>query len=722
MKLKNLIIPVLFLVVIGGTSALLSLTRSGFFDTSSAMEPSSPTVTSVAKGDTLTVTVPAPAADKPLEIIIRHEQGSQNNSNQQSSQLIGIFWNVATVVVVVIGIYLLINFLRGRFGTGAPTGGGSPANHTSDKPFGQWINPESMGGNGFADVAGVPEAIRQMQKLGRKITEQADIVRKLRSEATKSGTGHRNVMASNGLMDKLRSMTKTSKFGGKVPQYVLLHGPPGTGKTLMVKALAKECNVPVFVVSGSDFVEVFVGLGAERIRRMFRDARYQRPCILFIDELDAVGKKRSSGPSSNEEADQTLNQFLAELQGLSSENENFALWIVGATNRIDILDPALLRPGRFTWHIKVDPPHLEGRVAILKLHANNRQVPLDETVDFKAIASVLPGQSGANLENIVNETALYAEELALEQARNLRARCVQAGRTLTEEQIETQVKSSVSQEDFFEGLLRHLMGVKLETTLRFDQTFNTVVHEAGHALTIAYERFLGRTDELVRFISVEPRDKALGLTFKTPEGDSFGKTLEHVDSDAVCAFGGSAAQLVFLNTKDSGPDNDFEVASGNIYRSIGRWYGSGKIGPVSLGQRGISNGTEMGPSLKDLIDSECIAKTKLLYARSWWIMNLFIRSESVWKMFWELLERKIMRGDRFAELFASAMQEVKSHPMWNNGELDVLLDTVKSDPLSWSPEPLNEETRSYLNARVEELRTRYAALCEAYKHNPTTNK
>jgi len=716
MKPKNIIIPVLFLVVIGAASVLLSLNKAGVFSQGDDASPTAllPDKPVLGPGKAAKVVVPNPGGSgPPIEIVIKHEDNNQNNLPTAGTfvdTLSGILWTITKIALVIAAIYLVFRLLRERgfLGRGTPTGGGSPAHHTAEKEVGRWINPEDITGNGFADVAGVPEAVRQLQLVAMKISEQARIAQEIRAESNRAGTGHKNVLTTNEQMNKLQSMLKKSKFGGLVPQGVLLVGPPGTGKTLLVRALAKECNVPIYSISGSAFDEVWVGLGAERMRKMFSDARFRRPCIIFIDELDAVGKKRSSGPSSNAESAQTLNQFLAEMQGLNAGgSDNIGLWILGATNRVDILDEALLRPGRFTWHIKVDPPHFDGRVAILKLHSNNRQIPLEPDVDFRAIASVLPGLSGAALEDVVNETALYAEELSKQQAKVLRTRG-----SATEEEIESQVKATVSQEDFFEGLLRHLMGRKLEAALNFDQVFNTVVHEAGHALAIAYERFLGRTSEMVRFISIEPRDKALGLTFKTPGEDSFGKTLEQVEADVVCAYGGSAAQRVFLNTKDSGPDNDNEVAAGNIYRAIGRWYGSEKLGPISIGQRGMSNGTEMGPALKDMIDSECILKTKVLYARSWWILNLFIRSQSVWTMFEELLEHKIMRQDRFAELFATAMQEVEAHPEWKNGDMDELLARVNSDPYSWSAEPLKEETRVYLNERTQKLRTLYAAVCK----------
>ncbi|HNB21532.1 MAG TPA: AAA family ATPase, partial [Candidatus Melainabacteria bacterium] len=643
-------------------------------------QPAKPVV--LGEGSTV-VTTGDTAGGKPLEIVIKHEHtGAGHHGNDEANDLghdpgslSSFFAGLLAVVMyiaklalgfIVIGIVIMMvtgqwrGLLgRGQAGLMAPNRGGlGDAQGVADKVFGQWVNPEDIKGNGFSDVAGIPEAIGQMKKLKLKIVEQADVVKKIRAEeeAKRADAKEKGMLAVTAaeLMNRLQSLSKKSRFGGKLPQCVLLEGPPGTGKTLLITALAKECNVPVFVISGSDFVEMFVGLGANRVREMFADARDKRPCIIFIDELDAVGRARSNGPVAHPEADQTLNQILVELQGLNTGNQNFGLWIFGATNRVDILDKALLRPGRFTWKIKVDPPHLDGRVAILKVHSSKREVPLANDVDFYGIASVLGGLTGADLENVVNETALYADELAEAEAEKLRAK---GG--YTEDQIKDMIKSSVSQEDFFEGLLRHLMGVKTQVSLTFEEIFNTVVHEAGHAIGIAYEGFLGRTDEIVRFIAVEPRGRSGGLTFKTPSRDAFTKTLDDVDADAVCGFGGSAAQLVFLNTKDSGPDNDFEVVAANIYRAIGRWYGSEKLGPISLGQRGMTNSTEMGAAQKDLIDAECNLKTKVLYARTWWIMNLFIRSENIWTMFWELLEDKIMREDRFAELFAAAMKEVE---------------------------------------------------------------
>ena len=715
-----------------GNSKEVSKPASGAAAEQSALKP-----VTLGEGSTV-VTAGDTAGGKPLEIVIKHEHtgaghhgnDEENNLGHDPSSLMSFFAGLLAIVTyiaklalgfIVIGfvIMLITGQWRGMFGRGqgmlAPNRGGpGDAQGIADKVFGQWVNPEDIKGNGFADVAGIPEAIGQMKKLKLKIIEQAEVVKKIRAEeeAKKAETKEKGLVAVTAaeLMNRLQSMTKKSRFGGKLPQCVLLEGPPGTGKTLLITALAKECNVPVFVISGSDFVEMFVGLGANRVREMFADARDKRPCIIFIDELDAVGRARSNGPVAHPEADQTLNQILVELQGLNTGNQNFGLWIFGATNRVDILDKALLRPGRFTWKIKVDPPHLDGRVAILKVHSGKREVPLAKDVNFYAIASVLGGLTGADLENVVNETALYADELAEAEAEKLRAK---GG--YSEDQIKDIIKSTVTQEDFFEGLLRHLMGVKTQVSLTFDEIFNTVVHEAGHALGCAYEGFLSRTDEIVRFIAVEPRGRSGGLTFKTPSRDAFTKTLDDVDADAVCGFGGSAAQLVFLNTKDSGPDNDFEVVAGNIYRAIGRWYGSEKLGPISLGQRGMTNSTEMGAAQKDLIDAECNLKTKVLYARTWWIMNLFIRSESIWTMFWELLEEKIMREDRFAELFAEAMKEIEAHPEWANGRLDALMEKVKKDPYSWSAEPLDEATRAFINGRIEELRVRYAALLEGEK-------
>lgn len=685
------------------------------------------------------VTATDPNTGKPLEIIIKDERHSHSHGDDAANSLdndprslksffmtaeavVGYIAKMAIYTIIISFVFMMLMGWRpfSRFGMGgtrmpANQGGfGGTAQETAEKVFGQWIKADDIKIRGFEDVAGIPEAISQMKKVKLEVVQQAEAVKKIRAEeeaklSKEKGDGKSVVkMTAAALMDKLQSITKRSRFGGKLPQCVLFEGIPGTGKTLLVTALAKECGVDVFVISGSDFVEMFVGLGANRVREMFSDAREKRPCLIFIDELDAVGRARTSGPGSHPEADQTLNQILVELQGLNTGNQNFGLWIFGATNRKDILDKALLRPGRFTWVIKVDPPHLEGRVEILKVHTNKREVPLADDVDFDAIASVLAGLTGADLENVVNETALYAEELAKAEAEKLRKK---GG--LTEEEIEARIKSSVTQEDFFEGLLRHLMGLKKDIPLTFDEIFNTVVHEGGHALGVAYEGFLGRTNEIVRFIAVEPRGSSGGLTFKTPERDKFTHTLDDVDANAVCGFGGSAAQLVWLNVKDSGPDNDFEVVASQIYRAIARWYASDKIGPISLGQRGMTNYTEMGSGQKDMIDAEVHLKTKVLYARTWWIMNLFVRSEAIWTMFWELLDRKIMRQTRFYELFNEAMKEVEAHPNWANGNLDSLLERVEKAPYDWKPEPLDAATREFIKGRVEQLRARYEALNEA---------
>ncbi len=391
---------------------------------------------------------------KPVEIIIkdgRRGSDGENDLGNNATSMVTFFHGVLgaaeyiaklALYSVMIGFFFLlitgqVNW-RSWFGGGGRGGrfapnqsGGGDAQGIADKVFGQWVDPTTIKINGFDDVAGVPEAISQFRKLKRQIVEQAEAVNKIRTEeeAKKVKEKEKNkskslVVTAAELMDRLQSSMKKSKFGGKLPQCILLEGPPGTGKTLLITALAKECGVQVFVISGSDFVEMFVGLGANRVREMFSDARDKRPCMIFIDEIDAVGRARTGGPGSHPEADQTLNQILVELQGLNTGNQNFGLWILAATNRVDILDKALLRPGRFTWKIKVDPPNLDGRVAILNVHAKKREVPLAKSVDFPSIASVLAGLTGADLENVVNETALYAEELAEAEAEKLRAQGV----------------------------------------------------------------------------------------------------------------------------------------------------------------------------------------------------------------------------------------------------------------------------------------------------------
>ncbi len=611
------------------------------------------------------------------------------------------------------------NLLRGNMGGGGGfPGGGMPgtAGNTAGKEMGRWVKPEEIGIPGFDAVAGVPEAVTQMKKMKKKILQQARTVarvKEIEDEKPVANPAKKVALTVEELMLKAKEHMAASTFGGIIPNCALLIGPPGTGKTLLVSALAKECGVPFFSISGSDFVEMFVGLGADRVRRMFADARANRPCILFIDEIDAVGAARANGVNSNPEKDQTLNQMLVELQGVGTETSNFGLWIIAATNRDDILDPALMRPGRFTWKVRVDPPNTEGAVKVLKVHVKKRGMKLDETVDLFAFASVLPGLSGADLENVVNETALFADE-----TREAEIEALLAGGHSQEEAEGLVTKKTVTQEDLFEGLLRHLMGLKKEAIQTFLSILNTTVHEGCHALSTAYERHVGRSKDRVRFIVVEPRGNAGGVCFKTPDEATGTKSLSSVDADAVCAFAGSAAQLVILNEKDSGPDNDFEVASDMIYRAIARWYGDEKIGPISLGKRGQMMATQMGDQARNMIDEACRLHSKQLYARAWWIMKLFVKSEHLWTMYREILEKKVMRQDRFETLFELMLKDLEAHPDWQTQSLEDFL-AAGGDFAAWTPARLDAETRAFVNRQVESLAKFYESLPKASQETGT---
>lgn len=612
------------------------------------------------------------------------------------------------------------NLLKGNMGGGGGfPGSGMPgtAGNTAGKEMGRWVKPEEISIPGFDAVAGVPEAVTQMKKMKKKILQQARTVarvKEIEDEKPVANPAKKVSLTVEELMLKAKEHMAASTFGGIIPNCALLIGPPGTGKTLLVSALAKECGVPFFSISGSDFVEMFVGLGADRVRRMFADARSNRPCILFIDEIDAVGAARANGVNSNPEKDQTLNQMLVELQGVGTETSNFGLWIIAATNRDDILDPALMRPGRFTWKVRVDPPNTEGAVKVLKVHVNKRGMKLDETVDLFAFASVLPGLSGADLENVINETALFADE-----TREAEIETLLAGGHSQEEAERLVTKKTVTQEDLFEGLLRHLMGLKKEASQSFLSILNTTVHEGGHALATAYERYVGRSKDRVRFIVVEPRGNAGGVCFKTPDEASGTKSISSVDADAVCAFGGSAAQMVVLNEKDSGPDNDFEVASDMIYRAIARWHADEKIGPISLGKRGQMMATQMGDQARNMIDEACRLRSKQLYARSWWIMKLFVKSEHLWTMYREILEKKVMRQDRFEALFELMLKDLAAHPDWQTQSLEDFL-AAGGDFADWTPPRLDAETQEYVKRQVESLRKFYDSLPKAAENEGGT--
>ena len=369
----------------------------------------------------------------------------------------------------------------------------------------------------FRDVAGVEEAKEELQEI----------------------------------IDFLKEPQKFQKLGGKIPKGVLLMGPPGTGKTLLARAIAGEANVPFFSISGSDFVEMFVGVGASRVRDLFEQGKKNAPCIIFIDEIDAVGRHRGAGlGGGHDEREQTLNQLLVEMDGFET---NEGVILIAATNRPDVLDPALMRPGRFDRQVVVGRPDVRGREEILKVHV--RKIPMAPEVDLSVIARSTPGFSGADLANLVNEAALHA-------ARKDR--------------------KAVMQEDFEVAKDKVLMGTERKSLIISDQEKRaTAYHEAGHAL-VAFK--LPNADPLHK-VTIIPRGRALGVTMQLPVDDRHTYSRDYLQTTIAVLMGGRVAEELKLNQLTTGAGNDFERATEMARKMVCEWGMSEKMGPLTFGKQ-----------------------------------------------------------------------------------------------------------------------------------------
>ncbi|SDH92507.1 ATP-dependent zinc metalloprotease FtsH [Nitrosomonas sp. Nm132] len=352
------------------------------------------------------------------------------------------------------------------------------------------------------------------------------------------------------LVEFLRDPTKFQKLGGRIPRGVLMVGNPGTGKTLLARAIAGEAKVPFFSISGSDFVEMFVGVGASRVRDMFEQAKKHAPCIIFIDEIDAVGRQRGAGlGGGNDEREQTLNQLLVEMDGFEG---NMGVIVIAATNRPDVLDPALLRPGRFDRQVTVPLPDIRGREQILQVHM--RKVPISPDVHADIIARGTPGMSGADLANLVNEAALFAARAN---------------------------KRLVDMEDFERAKDKILMGTERRSVVMPEQERrNTAYHESGHAV-VAY--LLPKTDP-VHKVSIIPRGRALGVTMQLPAEDRYSMDREQILQTIAVMFGGRIAEEIFMNQMTTGASNDFERATETARRMVTQWGMSDTLGPMVYGE------------------------------------------------------------------------------------------------------------------------------------------
>ena len=429
------------------------------------------------------------------------------------------------------------------------------------------------------------------------------------------------------IVDFLHNPGKYTKIGAKLPKGALLVGPPGTGKTLLAKAVAGEAHVPFYSLSGSDFVEMFVGVGASRVRDLFKNATENAPCIIFIDEIDAIGRSRDSRMGGNDEREQTLNQLLSEMDGFDSTQ---GLLVLGATNRPEILDPALLRPGRFDRRVVVDKPDLNGRISILKVHS--KDVLLDETVDFKEIALATSGAVGADLANMMDEAAINA---------------VKNGR------------NAVSQKDLFEAVEVVLVGKEKKDRIMSKEERRIVsYHEVGHALVSALQKH----SEPVQKITIVPRTMgALGYVMNVPEEEKYLSTKKELEARLVELMGGRAAEEIVFETVTTGAANDIQQAT-NLARAMVTQYGMsekfGLMGLESQENQYLTGRTVLncGDATAADIDQEVMKILKNAYDEA--IRLLSDDREAMDKIAAFLIEKETITGKEFMKIF----REVKGLP------------------------------------------------------------
>ena len=473
---------------------------------------------------------------------------SASEPKQQS--LIGQLLISSFPILLLIGVW--IYFMRQMQG-----GGGGRGAMSFGKSKARLLGEDQVGVT-FADVAGVDEAK----------AEVAEIV------------------------EFLKDPSKFQRLGGKIPKGVLMVGPPGTGKTLLAKAIAGEAKVPFFTISGSDFVEMFVGVGASRVRDMFDQAKKQAPCIIFIDELDAVGRHRGAGlGGGHDEREQTLNQMLVEMDGFEGSE---GIIVIAATNRPDVLDPALLRPGRFDRQVVVPLPDVRGRELILKVHM--RKVPLDDDVNPSVIARGTPGFSGADLANLVNEAALFAARAN---------------------------KRVVSMEEFEKAKDKIMMGAERRSMVMSEkEKLNTAYHEAGHAIV----GYLVPEHDPVYKVTIIPRGRALGVTMYLPEEDRYSISRQGIESQIASLFGGRIAEEM-INGADgvtTGASNDIERATELARNMVTKWGLSDRLGPLTYSEddgevflgRSVTQHKQVSDDTAHAIDEEVRRIIDTNYARA----------------------------------------------------------------------------------------------------------
>lgn len=547
------------------------------------------------------------------------EAGVDDFSKERPDMTSSIIYSLLSIILPVIIMVGLLSWLFRRMNKGGGMMGGVGKSKAK-----AYVQKET--GVTFKDVAGEDEAKESLQEV----------------------------------VDFLHNPGKYAAIGAKLPKGALLVGPPGTGKTLLAKAVAGEAHVPFFSLSGSDFVEMFVGVGASRVRDLFEEAKKNAPCIIFIDEVDAIGKTRDSRYGGNDEREQTLNQLLAEMDGFDSSK---GLLILAATNRPEVLDPALLRPGRFDRRIIVDRPDLKGRVNILKVHAKN--VSLDETVDLDAIALATSGAVGSDLANMINEAAILA---------------VKHGR------------QAVSQKDLLEAVEVVLVGKeKKDRILSPEERKIVSYHEVGHALVSA----LQKDSEPVQKITIVPRTMgALGYVMHVPEEEKYLNTRKELEAMLVGYLGGRAAEEIVFDTVTTGAANDIEQAT-KVARAMITQYGmSDRFGLMGLAetQNQYLEGRAMlncGDATATEIDHEVMKLLKKSYDEA---KRLLSENRDVMdRIAAFLIEKETITGKEFMKIFheAKGMKDSEKEPRISDNT-----QTEKKEDIQPQPQDTKEEENS----------------------------
>ncbi|MDP9466459.1 MAG: ATP-dependent zinc metalloprotease FtsH [Actinomycetota bacterium] len=455
------------------------------------------------------------------------------------------------------------------------------------------------------------------------------------------------------IVDFLREPDRYRRLGASVPKGVLLSGPPGTGKTLLARAVAGEAGVPFFSVSAAEFIEMIVGVGASRVRDLFEQAKKEAPAIIFIDELDAIGRARGNGVSlgGHDEREQTLNQVLTEMDGFDGSE---GVVVIAATNRPEILDPALLRAGRFDRRVVVNPPDTAGREQILRVHT--RSVPVAEDVDVAVLASVTPGMVGADLRNLVNEAALLAARRG---------------------------RDTVTMSDFTDALEKIVLGTQRKILLSVEERERTAYHESGHALL----GMLTPGADPVRKISIIPRGMALGVTLQSPDTDRYGYSSRYLRGRIVGALGGRAAEELVYGDITTGAENDLDQATRIARQMVGRWGMSPAVGPVAVlpdprtEQPVALDGNGPAPGTRELVDTEVRRLLEECYVQA--RDTLAVHREKLDRLAHALLEAETLEAD---QAYAAAGM---SRPAVDSGSSSADLrdptgqDTNAGDPAQW---------------------------------------